>query len=158
MPGKINTRSPFLRQNVTSSDKRGTKSLGRSQDNSREHHLGVNLSMYWFWFFLHCLLYHTLSLTVHSQFWLINDFNTQFKLQKSTLTKAGENDVYNSNIYFSCFVAENMPCTIIITSNTLQVSVCLSTRLFVLLLFIHSASYIYQSLFMYCKFVSWQML
>ena len=76
---------------VTRSDKRGTKSLGRSRDDRINHHLVVILSMHFF-FFIHNvgrLLYHIL--TVHNPFWPMHDFKTFFfffKLQKTTLTKA----------------------------------------------------------------------
>ena len=54
----------FVNLVVTRSDKRGTKSLGRSRDNWRKHHLGViNWSIYWFWFLSLCkvCLFHCLT-------------------------------------------------------------------------------------------------
>ena len=48
IPGILDT---FFSPNVTHSDKRGTKSLGRSPDNCRKLHQGVTSSMYCFWFF-----------------------------------------------------------------------------------------------------------
>ena len=72
-------------------DKRLTKSLGRSPDNWRKGHLGVIWSVYCFIFYIvWCLLCHIL--TAYSPFWYryicINGFKTQFKWQKPTLTKA----------------------------------------------------------------------
>ena len=71
---------------VTHSDKRVTKALGRSRDNRREHHPGVNLSMYCFWFCFYITgrLFYPI-LTAHSPFRPIQDFKTHFKLQKLIL-------------------------------------------------------------------------
>ena len=51
---------------VTRSDKRVTKSLGRSRDNWRNHHLGVIWSSYCFWLF-HIVGRHFLSYSYCSQ-------------------------------------------------------------------------------------------
>ena len=74
--------------NVTRSDKRGTKSLGRSRDNWRKHHLGVVVTIYCFGYV------HTVwrpfypILTAHRPFRPIHDFKTHFEWQKPALTKA----------------------------------------------------------------------
>ena len=81
---------PRQHWDVTHSDKRGTKSLGRSRANWRIHHLGVILSSLCFSIFCQivgCLLYPFFHCSQPPS-WPINDIKNISNYKKSTLTKS----------------------------------------------------------------------
>ena len=74
----------FLKLNVTHSDKRGTKSPGRSRDNWRKHHIEVVLFIFCFLFTLYGVL-SKLYYCPHPHFDLHRDFR---HISKAYLDKA----------------------------------------------------------------------
>ena len=80
-----------IKKYVPRSDKRATKSLGRSRDNWRKHHLGVILSIYCLWYFhiVWRLFYHTR--TTHSSCRPKSDFKKPFQMKKAYIDYSSVN-------------------------------------------------------------------
>ena len=74
---------------MTHSDKRVTKSLERSRDNWREHHLArghfIHVLFLTLFHIVGSLFYHILN--SHNPVWPIHDFQTHFNLQRPTVTE-----------------------------------------------------------------------